>query len=46
MHHTAGPLEDSKIQRAIGKMAAAASGLREENPDRKRRTGFLRLLRA
>jgi len=47
MHHTAEPLEDSKIQRAIGKMAAAASGLREEPQDRKkRRTGFLRLLRA
>jgi pilus assembly protein CpaE len=46
MQHTTGPLEDSKIQRAIGKMAAAASGLREETPDRKKKAGFLRLLRA
>ena len=44
MQHTAAPLQDSSIQRAIKKMAAAASGLGEEKQDKKRRGGLRGLL--
>ena len=44
MQTTAEPLRDSSVQRAIKKMASSASGLLDEDQDKKkRRFGFLGL---
>lgn len=46
MHHTAEPLRESTVLRAIKKMAAAASDQGGEHQDRKKRTGLFGFLRA